>query len=365
MFLVGSGGGGERNRQTENSKAQKTSTPSLSLAFLDWLRAPHLPVLFPVLPLVLPLARPIATRSRGRSAKRASAAPSAGAYLGEPSLPPSSSVSGSVSVSLSSVEFFTLAFFPTFGGGGGVGSSGASTSNSSLTSDDELDVPFAPAREEAGAVSPAGTPSSSELSSGSVDEGEGLCAAAAPEAAAEALPLSASGSGLGVSERSSLFDAETCAWATRLASRIAKSRTQRSSAVVFRPEWRGRERRGRRWRRWRRSKKVVGQTKERFISFFLFDINLNRFPSRFLVPVLFHLIPSTSATIILDRYPIPRKGLKKAPPRGAELRVGGKKWMPLPHLDLASSPPSFVSTPNTQALSALGGGTSCSIALED
>ena len=214
-------------------------------------------------------------------------------------------------------------------------------------------------------MSPAGTPSSSELSSGSVDEGEGLCAAAAPEAAAEALPLSASGSGWGASERSSLFDAETCAWATRLASRIAKSRTQRSSAVVFRPEWRGRERRGRRWRRWRRSKKVVGQTKERFISFFLFDINLNRFPSRFLVPVLFHLIPSTSATIILDRYPIPRKGLKKAPPRGAELRVGGKKWMPLPHLDLASSPPSFVSTPNTQALSALGGGTSCSIALED
>ena len=112
MFLVGSGGGGERNRQTENSKAQKTSTPSLSLAFLDWLRAPHLPVLFPVLPLVLPLARPIATRSRGRSAKRASAAPSAGAYLGEPSLPPSSSVPGSVSVSLSSVEFFALAFSP-------------------------------------------------------------------------------------------------------------------------------------------------------------------------------------------------------------------------------------------------------------
>ena len=39
--------------------------------------------------------------------------------------------------------------------------------------------------------------------------------------------------------------------------------------------------------------------------------------------------------------------------------------MPLPHLDLASSPSSFVSTPNTQALSALGGGTSCLIALED
>ena len=122
-------------------------------------------------------------------------------------------------------------------------------------------------------MSPAGTPSSSALSSGSVDEGEGLCAAAAPEAAAEALPLSASGSG--VSERSSLFDAEICAWATRLASRIAKIRTQRSNAVVFRPEWRGRERRGRRWRRWRRSKKVVGQTKERFFSFLLFDINLN------------------------------------------------------------------------------------------
>jgi len=81
--------------------------------------------------------------------------------------------------------------------------------------------------------------------------------------------------------------------------------------------------------------------------------------------VLFHLIPSTSATRTLDWYPIPRKGRKKALPRGAELRVGGKKWMPLPHLDLASSPSSFVSTPNTQALSALGGGTSCLIALED
>ena len=220
------------------------------LAFFDLLRAPHFPVLFPLLLLLLlllllPLAKPIVTRSRGRSAKRASAAASAGAYLGEPSLPSSSS-STSVSESVSSeVEFFALGLFfpapppPACGGSGRGGGSGASTSNSSLTSD-ELDVPLAPDSAEAGAMSPAGTPSSAP-SSGSVEEGEGEGEKGeegeGAGVGAALLPLSASGSGSGVSERSSLLLVDGWAWTTPLlAARIAKSRTQRSSAAALRPE---------------------------------------------------------------------------------------------------------------------------------